>query len=131
NGRGVWTNLVIRDVDGELRGNPPDIGADEYEWQVAASAVHDLAILHTDGTIVLTWSRATGAARYHVYSGILPGFAISQENRVGTVTDTTFIDTFLPGVSLLRFYVVTSDDEPNAIQTHPGHGEANEQHLLK
>lgn len=109
-GRGVVCELVTTDIDGDSRENPPDIGADEYTWQPAASPVQNLTIHGAESEIVLRWNRAPGAAGYHVYAGVLPDFPVDAANRIATVADTTFTvsDTAPP----IRFFVVTSDDEP-------------------
>jgi len=117
-GRGVVCELVTTDIDGDPRESPPDIGADEYTWQPAASPVQNLTIRGSETEVALTWSRAPGAASYHVYAGTVPDFPVDVTSRIATVTDTTLlIGNIEPEI---RFFIVTADDDPFPAQTVPG-----------
>ncbi|MFZ5432823.1 MAG: hypothetical protein ACOZB3_03520 [Calditrichota bacterium] len=109
-GRGVATSQVLTDIDGEQRGNPPDIGADEYIWQAVADTIHDLVIQVIDETIVLSWSRAAGAQEYHIYRGGTPAFVPLGENLIASTADTTYSEPVNLIGTNSGFYVVTSDD---------------------
>lgn len=107
NGRGIQTGMVTNDIDGDPRGNPPDIGADEYDvlpGMITGMVIH----AHTD-SVWLTWRRSARAASYHVYAGAMFSVFPSPENLIATLSDTSFAEAVPQGGNGQRFYVVTGD----------------------
>jgi pectin methylesterase-like acyl-CoA thioesterase len=110
NARGVQT-VVTTDIDGDARGNPPDIGADEYAMQ--PGEVNRLVIYSVSDSVRLIWHSAARATGYRVYGShnfdVQPG----SDDFLTEVSDTTFTEAITDEAAGLRFYVVTAvtDDE--------------------
>jgi len=108
-GRGVPTGLVPTDIDGDLRGTPPDIGADEYELLSPPAAPSGLTIAVEGDQIRLIWHSVAGAAVYHVYADSQFSFIPTPDCLLTTTTDTTVLIPMNGDSSSTRFFVVTAD----------------------
>lgn len=107
-GRGIVTGLVTTDIDGDVRGNPPDIGADEYHPLPAV--IRDLAVYTQSDSVRLVWRHSARASGYRVYAG---NSAVSAQPQflVASVTDTAFVEPVVATGQGKRFYVVTAVEE--------------------
>jgi len=111
-GRGLYTGLVSHDIDGQVRSNPPDIGADEYASQILPDTVQNITICPLPGGLVqLRWPPAADAARYHVYADSTMSIPLSESSRIGSTTDTMYTDTVSAIGARSRFYTVTADSD--------------------
>jgi hypothetical protein len=96
NGAGISIPMVVTDIDGESRNNPPDIGADEFDYTpmiVTATATNNtvcegqaIGLQSTSNSLFapLTYSW-TGPNSYN-YSGQNQNIGISQLANQGTYT---------------------------------------------
>ncbi len=99
---------VLDDIDSEIRGSTPDIGADEY--QSSASGISPPATLTAQAanSIDLFWSSVSGATGYNVYRSTTSGSGYVKINNK-LVTGTSYVDQkTTPGTTY--YYVVTSVD---------------------
>jgi hypothetical protein len=107
NSRGILSPLVLTDIDGQPRQNPPDLGADEYQVGVELSPIQNLTIRHTPADVVLDWSPIAGASFYSVYAASTPDVQVIPENFQSTVTQTSYSNPM--AADALRFYVVVAN----------------------
>lgn len=112
-GRGVYVAEVTTDFDRELRGNPPDIGADEYAVLGPPPTPQNMTILvDLAGQIRLFWNSSPGAASYHVYRDTVPEFLPTVEKQQTITADTFFVLDVDPDTLVRWFYCVTADRRP-------------------
>lgn len=110
-GRGVVLADVGQDIDGDVRGTPPDLGADEYDVISLADPVADLTSMLTANGLELRWSATPGAQSYHVYASAAADTVFAPENLLDTVAGTFYLLP-LSGLSSVRYFVVTADTNP-------------------
>ncbi len=127
---GIETALVTTDIDGEDRGTPPDIGADEYSAPCIPPAVNDLTITAIDGTVHLAWTPVPLAACYHVYRDSSLEMSMDPLHLFGTVLGTSFSDTVTGDDMSHFFYVIIADPTPPfspapVVRHRPHSGEAS------
>ena len=111
NGRGSLLDSILADIDGNVRSNPPDIGADEYNYLSLPDTIQSLTILYSGDSIRLDWQPVPGAFRYMIYADQATDFPTSAENRIATTTQTYYIDPQF-GLYAKRFYVIVADANP-------------------
>jgi hypothetical protein len=110
-GQGVSIPGVLFDIDGESRSDPPDLGADEYDFAPIPNAVVDLrAIMSMDG-LLLQWSPSPGVLSYRVYASANMDTIFAPENLIATVSTTSYVEPN-PGAVSRAYYVVTADTAP-------------------
>jgi hypothetical protein len=106
--RGIFLDSVTTDIDGDLRQNPPDIGADEYVVSDAPPVVSDLRIVMSDSAATLIWTTVSGAVSYHIYSSATPDVFPDPAYLLATVTASSYSDTQAIFFQR-RYYLVTAD----------------------
>ncbi len=119
---GIAIPGVATDIDGDLRNDPPDIGADEYEGLIPPDPVVDLTVYRdgvTDDTI-LRWTATLNANSYLIYAGTTPDFALEPGALIGTTGATTFTHVGTVTTDDLLFYVVVASTAPPAPNQHGG-----------
>ncbi|MCB1059427.1 MAG: right-handed parallel beta-helix repeat-containing protein [Calditrichaeota bacterium] len=68
--RGLPLPQVLYDFDGDLRSDPPCIGADEYAYLAVLDAPSNLIIYSTDGlSVTLQWQPVFAATSYRIFAG--------------------------------------------------------------
>ena len=107
-GRGLWLDSVLTDIDGDTRGQSPDIGADEYTVNITPPAVTDLTITATDSVVVLCWSSAPGATAYHIYAGSAADLYPDPSFYVATVSTNSYTDSAAPDLPR-RYYLIIAE----------------------
>jgi hypothetical protein len=111
-GRGLPTGFVSTDIDGDMRGSPPDVGADEYDAHLSPDAPTALTLSVEGDHLRLTWHGVAGAYSYHVYADSLPGFLPAPACLLTTTADTTVLLSLPVEVEIVGFFVVTADRAP-------------------
>ncbi len=108
-GAGIHSYAPTYDLDGNLRANPPSIGAYEYTGTQPSppSPPDDLTASGGNDRVTLRWSASSGASSYDVYrSGTsATGYAL----LAGGVTGTSYLDTTVHN-GTTYYYVVTAVD---------------------
>jgi hypothetical protein len=114
-GAGVDVGLVTSDIDGDPRGTPPDMGADEYEFEFPAPTAMTIYPDVANGDITIRWDAVVGANSYKVYSGDTEDFDISLNVPIGTTAATSYVDNdVLLSVDAIKFYKVVATVDPPA-----------------
>jgi len=111
------SGIVDDDIDGDPRGTPPDIGADEYAALVAPDPVTELTVIRDELTdsVILRWVASPNANSYKIYCGDAPGFTPAVENQVGHTGSVEFTHEDILLTGEIKFYVVLgSTDAPPA-----------------
>jgi hypothetical protein len=116
NGRGVSGGMILRDMDGQLRGNPPDIGADEYDPQAGLQAISDLRIFSDGDSVRLYWAPVTGADFYRITATASDNSLDSPVIGIINWADTSYVEPVITATGL-RFFSVTAihDSLPPAL----------------
>lgn len=117
NAAGTPLDEVEYDIDGDPRGTPPDIGADEYVALVAPDPVTELTIVQdtANDDVILRWVVSPNASSYKIYCGDAPGFETTPETLVGHTGGTEFTHNDILLTGEIKFYVVlASTDAPPA-----------------
>ncbi len=111
---GTYLTDVPLDIDGDLRNDPPDMGADEFVAGVAPDAVTDLTVYRVaeSDDMTLRWSATANANSYLIYSGDTPDFVIEPAAQIGVTAATTFTHTGTVPASARQFYVVIASTAP-------------------
>jgi hypothetical protein len=108
--RGVYLQNVSSDVDGDLRRDPPCIGADEYVYQLTLDAPQDLTIYTSDGTsVTLSWQPVTAATGYYVYGAATLDELENSPSELGHTAETTWIWDISSVPENIRFFVVRAE----------------------
>ena len=111
-GRGLPTGFVPTDIDGDLRGTPPDIGADEYDVHLPLESPRELTVSVNGDDVRLAWCSVAGAFSYHVYADSQSGFLPAPDRLAATTADTTILLPWLSDSATVRFFAVTADRHP-------------------
>ncbi|MBL7033725.1 MAG: hypothetical protein ISR91_06235 [Candidatus Delongbacteria bacterium] len=106
-GMGIAIPLVTFDFDDELRGDPPDIGADEYEYYSGPDAVDDLVITISGEDAYLTWTAVPEATSYRIY---LSNYPYGIFELLGVTSEPAYLDVGVVSGEVGLFYQVTSSD---------------------
>jgi hypothetical protein len=109
NNVGLYVAEVATDIDGDVRNDPPDIGADEYRGLVTPDVVDSLTIFPdaATGDVLLRWTPSTEANSYKIYAGITYDFVIDGTTYVDETAATTYTHVgALSNASLKVYYVV-------------------------
>ena len=117
NGAGTYLAAVTSDIDDDVRLDPPDIGADEYEPAGPPEAVDDLVILPDtpNNDIILYWSAAPNANSYKIYIGDVPFWDPADGTYLDATGDVTYThQDVLPATGIKFYLVVSSSDAPPA-----------------
>ncbi|MBU1984290.1 hypothetical protein KJ815_07765 [bacterium] len=117
NAAGAPLTEVTDDIDGDLRGTPPDIGADEYVALVQPDPVTALTVAADvpNSDVILRWVASPNANSYKVYAGDTPDFVIDVGSQVGHTGNLIFVHNDILLTGTLKFYVVlASTDAPPA-----------------
>jgi hypothetical protein len=107
---GIYLASVSTDIDGDVRDDPPDIGADEYNVAPPPEAVDDLTVYREAGTdnMILRWSAAPNANSYKIYAGDVPYFVAGPATYIGATGNTTYTHVGIIPAAAKKFYVVLS-----------------------
>ncbi|MFZ5434109.1 MAG: CARDB domain-containing protein, partial [Calditrichota bacterium] len=118
NNVGLYIPEVVDDIDGDLRIDPPDIGADEYEGLVQPEAVDSLTIAvdAENNDVILRWTASADANSYKIYADTDADVLIDPSTLVGHTNALTFTheDVLLLGDDLRCYVVIASSDPPPA-----------------
>jgi hypothetical protein len=114
NNAGVYISEVAEDIDGDVRNDPPDIGADEFHGLVTPDVVDSLTIFPDweNGNVLLRWTAAAEASSYKIYAGATYDFTIDGSSYVTTVAGTSYTHTSALTSSAKFYVVVASTDQP-------------------
>ncbi|MBU1706579.1 right-handed parallel beta-helix repeat-containing protein [bacterium] len=116
-GAGTYLTDVPTDYDGDMRLDPPDIGADEYEPAGPPEAVDDLVIVPDtpNNDIILYWSAAVDANSYKIYIADVPFWDPADGVYLDATGDVTYThQDVLPAAGIKFYLVVSSSDAPPA-----------------
>jgi hypothetical protein len=104
---------ITNDIDGDLRGSPPDIGADEYTAFYPLGVVDSLTVFpDTDaGDALLRWAPAAGANSYKVYRGSAYDFVLDGTTYIGQTATTTYTDVGVLATTGSKYYVVIASTD--------------------
>jgi nitrous oxidase accessory protein NosD len=119
---GVYLASVATDIDGDERDDPPDIGADEYDWVSPPGPITNLTVFRETGTdnVILRWSAVLNANSYNIYAGDSVGFVVGPSTYVGTTENTAYTHTGVVLAANMKFYVVlASSSLPGAVVIPP------------
>ncbi|MFH1011350.1 MAG: hypothetical protein V1784_08990, partial [bacterium] len=111
---GVYLPSVPTDIDGDLRDDPCDIGADEYDVAPPPGPVNNLTVYRQAGTdnMILRWSAAPNANSYKIYAGDVPYFEIGPATYIGATGNTTYTHVGIIPAAAKKFYVVLASSSP-------------------
>jgi parallel beta-helix repeat protein len=101
---------VTVDIDGELRHNPPDIGADEFTYVYTPDPPQSLTLAVDNGTLILRWEPSVGALSYRIYEGDSFDFTPEPFNRIATTSNTFLVHPISEGYQ--KYYLVKADSTP-------------------
>ncbi|MBK6766466.1 MAG: hypothetical protein IPG71_09160 [bacterium] len=91
---GVNLFEVARDIDNELRSNPPCVGADEYDYFPNLTAPASVTMSSYDGMgMVLRWTAVPGADSYRIWTA---GTLDDLQNNPTTLAVTSATEYVLP-----------------------------------
>jgi hypothetical protein len=114
NNAGLYVTDVQTDIDGDVRNDPPDIGADEYHGIVMPEVVDSLTIFPdaATGDVLLRWTPSAEANSYKIYRGNVYGFVIDGTTYLDQTAGTTYTDVGILNTASARLYyvVVASTD---------------------
>ncbi|RQV97133.1 hypothetical protein EH220_04975 [bacterium] len=101
---------VTVDIDGQTRGNPPDIGADEFDFILIPDPPQNLTLAVADTDLILRWQPAVDAQSYHVYMGDSLNFIPDASTRITTTSDTFYVHQI--SEEDLKFFLIIADSNP-------------------
>ena len=107
---GDETVPVTVDIDGEPRGIPPDIGADEFEFVLIPDPPQNLTLSVEETNLVIRWAPSADAQSYHVHAGDSLNFVPDGSNRITTTADTFYVYPLPPDE--LSFILIIADSTP-------------------
>jgi hypothetical protein len=104
---------VTDDIDGDVRGTPPDMGADEYVAVYPPGLVDSLTIFPDEATgdVLLGWAPAAAAHSYNVYRGATYDFVVDGTSYIGQTASTTYTDIGILATGERMFYVVLASTD--------------------
>jgi hypothetical protein len=108
NNAGLYVTDVQTDIDGDVRNDPPDIGADEYHGIVMPEVVDSLTIFPdaAAGDVLLRWTPSAEANSYKIYRGNVYGFVIDGTTYLDQTAGTTYTDVGILNTASARLYYV-------------------------
>lgn len=107
---GVSLSEVTQDIDGDLRANPPCIGADEYTPEIILGTPSELTIIPINGTRVrLQWQAAANATLYRIYVAETIDELNSNPTEIGTSTEPEFQFSTEEFVAPAQFFQVRAE----------------------
>lgn len=119
-GMGTPIALVTTDIDGDPRGTPPDMGADEYDYEFPAPTEMTIYPDVANDDIIVRWTAVAGANSYKVYVGSTEDFDINLISPIGVTGSTSYIhDDAMLDPDQLRFYKVVASVDPPALTSAP------------
>lgn len=101
--------IVIDDIDGDLRSDTPDIGADEGNFTIFTSLATpaNVTIIKVGDNVQISWDAVDGATSYRIYGSDLPYAEMPWGTPLETVTAPT-TSILLSPTSVRKFYYVTA-----------------------
>jgi hypothetical protein len=116
NNVGLFVAEVATDIDGDVRNDPPDIGADEYHGLIMPDVVDSLTIFPdaATGDVLLRWTPSAEANSYKIYRGTVYGFVIDGDTYVNQTAGTTYTDVGALSLGVRMYYVVMASSDPIA-----------------
>jgi hypothetical protein len=104
---------ITDDIDGDLRGTPPDMGADEYAAVYPTGEVDSLTIFPDAdaGNTILCWAPAARANSYKIYAGDTFDFVIDGTTYLGETDGTTYTHVGILNTGVRMFYVVLASTD--------------------
>ncbi|RPH94751.1 right-handed parallel beta-helix repeat-containing protein, partial [candidate division KSB1 bacterium] len=115
NNVGLYIPEMIWDIDGDVRNDPPDIGADEYHGLVPPETVDSLTVFPILGTddVELRWTPSLNANSYKIYASNTVDFEPGPTYYVDETTATSYTHVgVVPANSKMFYIVIASTDEP-------------------
>jgi len=88
------------------------------------SPIQQLVILPQIPDVLLNWERIAGAAQYSVYRSTDPLFSPGPMTLLGSVSDTSFTDINIAGLTAVRNYYVVTAVSANGSLLSVRHGPA-------
>jgi hypothetical protein len=84
------------------------------------SPIQDLVIQTVPPDVHLHWDPILGAERYKVFRDTSASFAPAEANRIGTVTDTFYVDVGATNLARARYYYcVEASNTPHPLIAEP------------
>jgi hypothetical protein len=113
NNVGLYVADVATDIDGDVRNDPPDIGADEYHGLIMPDVVDSLTIFPdaATGDVLLRWTPSAEANSYKIYRGTVYGFVIDGGTYVNQTAATTYTDVGALSLGVRIYYVVIASTD--------------------
>jgi hypothetical protein len=107
---GVSLPEVTQDIDGDVRQNPPCMGADEYTPEVILGTPGELTIEAISTTrIRLRWQAATNATLYRIYAAATLDELANNPTVIGTTAELEFIVSSEDSLFPIQFFHVRAE----------------------
>ena len=106
-------SVLIDDIDGDLRSETPDIGADEGDFTpmggggTVLDIPTNLSILNLDDNLMISWDAVDGAAGYYVYASDAPYADAPWGTPIFTV-DAPLTSISIPADTQYKFFYITA-----------------------